>query len=100
MNPNAAGAAGAPPNLGGQNPADLMNNPMVKEMMNNPEMMKMAMDMAQGQGGGGNATTTPEGMQKMMNNPGMSQILENPEMMESALNMMKSNPAMKEMIAK
>jgi hypothetical protein len=35
-----------PPMNGGMpdmsNMADMMNNPMVKEMMNNPEMMKMA----------------------------------------------------------
>jgi hypothetical protein len=29
----------------------MMNNPMVKEMMNNPEMMKLAMDMMRGSGG-------------------------------------------------
>lgn len=33
------------------NMADLMNNPMVKEMMNNPEMMKMAQQMMAGMGG-------------------------------------------------
>ena len=37
------------------NMEEMMKNPMVKEMMNNPEMMKMAMNMmggggAQGQG--------------------------------------------------
>jgi hypothetical protein len=31
---------GMPPGMG--NMADMMNNPMVKEMMNNPDMMKMA----------------------------------------------------------
>jgi hypothetical protein len=29
----------------------MMNNPMVKEMMNNPEMMKLAMDMMRSSGG-------------------------------------------------
>jgi len=33
------------------NMADMMNNPMVKEMMNNPEMMKMAQEMMKGMGG-------------------------------------------------
>jgi hypothetical protein len=30
----------------------MMNNPMVKEMMNNPEMMNMAMNMMGGGQGG------------------------------------------------
>jgi len=34
------------------NMAEMMNNPMVKEMMNNPEMMKQAMNMMNGMGGG------------------------------------------------
>jgi hypothetical protein len=36
---------------------DLMNNPMVKNMMNNPEMMKMAAEMM---GGGGPAGGMPD----------------------------------------
>lgn len=48
---------GMPPNMG--NMEEMMNNPMVKEMMNNPDMMKMAMDMMNGQqnpgAGGGQA---------------------------------------------
>lgn len=31
--------------------ASMMDNPMFKEMMNNPEMMKMAMDMMNGSQG-------------------------------------------------
>mgnify|MGYP006950297986 CR=1 FL=1 len=34
------------------NMAEMMNNPMVKEMMNNPEMMKNAMNMMGGGMGG------------------------------------------------
>ena len=34
------------------NMAEMMNNPMVKEMMNNPDMMKQAMNMMGGMGGG------------------------------------------------
>ena len=34
------------------NMAEMMSNPMVKEMMNNPEMMKMASEMMGNMGGG------------------------------------------------
>lgn len=33
------------------NMADMMNNPMIKEMMSNPEMIKMASEMMKGMGG-------------------------------------------------
>jgi hypothetical protein len=45
-----AGMPGMPPNMG--NMADMMNNPMVKEMMGNPEMIKMAQQMMMGGAGG------------------------------------------------
>lgn len=83
------------------NMAEMMNNPMVKEMMNNPETMKAAMNMmgggaGQGQGGGMN----PDKMQDMMKNPSMDKIMQNPEFMSNAVEMIKSNPAMLEMMAK
>lgn len=48
------------------NMADLMNNPMVKEMMNNPEMMKMAQQMMAGMGGQGGTAPDATKMQEMM----------------------------------
>ena len=39
------GMNGMPPNMG-----DMMNNPMVQEMMRNPEMLKMAQQMMMGGG--------------------------------------------------
>lgn len=42
------------------NMEEMMNNPMVKEMMNNPEMMKMAMDMMNGQQNGGANGQAPD----------------------------------------
>ena len=58
-----------PPNMNGMPPnmADMMNNPMVKEMMSNPEMMKMASQMM--------ANLSPEtikmGTNMAKNNPDM-----------------------------
>ena len=44
MNPMADNPMGGfnPMGMGAGNPADMMNNPMVQEMMKNPEMIKMA----------------------------------------------------------
>ena len=84
------------------NPTAMMDNPMVKEMMNNPEMMKMAMGMmggGQGQGGSAGAPN-PEAMQEMMKNPSMQNMLRNPEMLAQSIAMMKNNPAMLEMLQK
>ena len=80
----------------------MMNNPMVKEMMNNPEMMKMAMEMMNGgQGQGGPAgVPNPQAMQDMMKNPSMQNMLGNPEMLAQSVAMMKNNPAMLEMLQK
>ena len=82
--------------------AAMMNNPMVKEMMNNPEMMKAAMNMmngGQGQGGGAGMPDAA-GMQEMMQNPSMQNLLSNPEMITQGINMVKGNPAMLEMLSK
>ena len=73
------------------NMGDLMNNPMVKDMMNNPEMMKMAASMM----GGGNAD--PAKMQEMMQNPTLSKFLDNPEMLSSTIGMLK-NPMAKQQL--
>ena len=76
-----------------ENYQEMMNNPMMKEMMNNPEMIKQAMAMM-----GGNAD--PSKMQDMMKNPSMKNLLSNPEMLQQSIQMMKSNPAMLEMLQK
>ena len=44
------------------NMADMMNNPMVQEMMNNPEMIKMAQQMMGNMAGGSGATPDPSKM--------------------------------------
>jgi hypothetical protein len=71
------------------NMADMMNNPMVKEMMNNPEMMKMASQMMGQMGGAG---ADPAKLQEMMQNPSLAKILENPDFLASTVGMLK-NPA-------
>lgn len=73
----------------------MMNNPMVKEMMNNPEMIKMAYSMMGAQGGqpgqaGG--MPDPSKMQEMMQNPSISKFIDNPEFLSSTVQMLK-NPA-------
>jgi hypothetical protein len=70
----------------------MMNNPALKEMMNNPETLKQAMNAMNGQG-------DPAAMQNMMKNPSMQNLLNNPEMINNAVNMMKSNPAMLDAMA-
>ena len=44
MQDQTMGGTGGQPGMGGMPPnmADMMNNPMVQEMMKNPEMIKMA----------------------------------------------------------
>jgi len=56
---------GQMPNMGDM--GDMMNNPMFKEMMNNPEMMKQAMSMMNGgaPGAGGTGSTGAEQQQAM-----------------------------------
>lgn len=76
----------------GMNQADMMNNPALKEMMNNPETLKQAMSAMNGQG-------DPVAMQDMMKNPSMQNLLNNPEMITNAVNMMKGNPAMLDAMA-
>ena len=71
----------------GANPADMMNNPMVQEMMKNPEMIKMAQQMMMGGQGG---APNPSAMQDMMKNPSMAKMLDNPEFLKSTVSMLKS----------
>ncbi len=77
---------------GGMNQNDMMNNPAIKEMMNNPETLKQAMNAMNGQG-------NPAAMQDMMKNPSMQNLMNNPDMINNAINMMKSNPAMLDAMA-
>ena len=74
-----------------------MNNPIVKEMMNNPETMRNMMNMMGNQGQGG---PSAEGMQEMMKDPSIKNMMKNPEAISSMLNMVKSNPALKETLSK
>ena len=59
--------AGMPGNM-----AEMMNSPMVQEMMKNPDLMKQAAAMM---GGGGAAGLDPAGMQSMMQNPSLQGLL-------------------------
>ena len=64
----------------------MMNNPLMKDMFNNPELMQQAAQMMQGGG------MNPGNMQSMMSNPTISNMVKNPEFLKNAMNMMKSNP--------
>lgn len=100
---SSSSATGAPPATDPSMPPDMAamaNNPMVKEMMNNPEMMKMAMNMMNGGNGQGGGMPDPAAMQNLMGNPSMQNMLSNPEMLTQSINMMKSNPAMLDMLRK
>lgn len=72
---------------------DLMNNPMVKNMMNNPEMMKMAAEMMGG-GGPAGGMPDPSKMQEMMKDPSMAKMLDNPDFLAQTVGMLK-NPMAK-----
>jgi hypothetical protein len=62
---------------------NMMENPMVKSMMSNPDFMRQAQQMMSG--GGFNMG----GMQDMMKNPSMQGLLKNPDLLQNALSMMK-----------
>lgn len=85
--------AGMPANM-----AEMMDNPMIKEMLNNPETMRNMMNMMGNQGQGG--PMSAEGMQEMMKDPSLKNMMKNPEAIANMLNMVKSNPALKETLAK
>lgn len=71
--------------------ADMMSNPMMQQMLNNPELMKQAASMMGGD---------PSGMQSMMQNPSIAGMLNNPEFLDNALKMLKDprNQAMIDMM--
>ena len=73
---------------------NMMNNPMVQQMMANPDLMRQAASMM---GGGAAGGLDPNAMQNMMQNPSMKNLLGNPDMISSALGMMK-DPAMMNMM--
>ena len=73
------------------NMAEMMNNPMVQQMMSNPDLMRQA---AQMMGGGG---MDPSGMQSMMQNPSLQGMMQNPDFLANAVNMLK-DPKNKGMI--
>ena len=81
---------GGMPGMGGMGDmSQMMNNPMVQQMMNNPELMKMAQQMMQSMGGGGNAMD-PNKMQEMMQNPSLQKLLDNPEFLDNTIQMLKN----------
>ncbi|CDW87647.1 tpr domain containing protein [Stylonychia lemnae] len=63
--------------------SNMMNNPMVQQMMQNPDMMRQAQQMMSG------GNMDPSKMQDMMQNPSMKNLMSNPDMISNALNMMK-----------
>lgn len=62
---------------------NMMENPMMKQMMANPDFMKQAGSMMNG--GGMNMSS----MQDMMKNPSLQGLVSNPDFLSNALNMMK-----------
>ena len=60
--------------------ADMMNNPMMKTMMQNPDFMKQAMSMMQS----GNMNPA-----ELAKNPSFSKLLENPDFLGQAVEMLK-----------
>jgi len=74
------------------NMAEMMNSPMVQQMMQNPDLMKQAAAMM-----GGGSASNPADMQNMMQNPSVQGMLQNPEFLENAVNMLK-DPRNKAMI--
>jgi hypothetical protein len=61
----------------------MMDNPMVQQMMQNPDFMRQASQMMSG--GGMNMSA----MQGMMSNPSMKNLVSNPDFLQNALNMLK-----------
>ena len=77
---------------------EMMGNPLVQQMMNNPEMMKNMQEMM---AGGKIDPNNPE-LADMRNNPGFNSLLKNKAMIQSMIQMVKDpkNTQMREMIAK
>ena len=71
-----------------------MNNPMMQQMLNNPDLMKHAASMM---GGGG---MDPSGMQSMMQNPSLQGMMSNPDFLTNTVNMLKNNKGMLDMMQK
>jgi hypothetical protein len=80
--------AGMPGNM-----AEMMNSPMVQEMMKNPDLMQQAAAMM----GGGGAGLDPSNMQSMMQNPSLQGMLQNPDFLENTVKML-SDPRNKGMM--
>lgn len=80
------------PNMG--NMAEMMNNPMVKQFMENPDFMRQAASMM---GGGG---ANPQAMQEMMQNPSLQGMMQNPEFLSNITKMLRDpkNKAMLDMM--
>jgi len=84
------GMPGMPGMPGGGNMADMMNNPMVQQMMQNPEMIKMAQSMMGG-GGMDPSKMDPTKMQEMFSkDPNMKKMMSDPDFLSNTLNMLKS----------
>jgi len=79
--------AGGMPGMGGDM-AGMMNNPMMQEMMKNPEMIKMAQSMMGG-GGFDPSKMDPSKMQGAMS-PEMTGMMKDPAFLQNTLNMLKS----------